>query len=97
MQGTERTHKSATTAVFKQHTRQTSEVNKDSWAAEISDKISPVDKPLQALFQEYVPCSSDFEGLRPWTDPAEVFTAVPSSGLEKEKYPELVSASPRLY
>ncbi|KAI0730061.1 hypothetical protein C8Q72DRAFT_776846 [Fomitopsis betulina] len=96
MQGTERTHKSATTAVFKQHTRQTSEVNKDSWAAEISGKISLVDKPLQTFFQEYVPCSSDFEGLRPWTDPAEVFTAVPSSGLEKEKYPELLNGLRKL-
>ena len=43
MQGTERTHKSATRTVFKQHTHQNSEVNKDSWAAEISGKISLVD------------------------------------------------------
>ncbi|KAI0729236.1 hypothetical protein C8Q72DRAFT_944115 [Fomitopsis betulina] len=90
MQGTERTHNSATRAVFKQHTRQTSEVNKDSWAAEISGNISLVDKPLPAFFREYVPCNRNLNGLRPWANPAEVFAAVPSSGRETKKYPELL-------
>ena len=86
MQGTERTHKSGTRALYKQHTRQSSEVNKDSWAAEIKDKISLVDKPLQEFFKDYVPCYSEFNHSRPWTDPTEVFKEVPQSGRETEKY-----------
>ncbi|EPS97656.1 hypothetical protein FOMPIDRAFT_87218, partial [Fomitopsis schrenkii] len=90
MQGTERTHKSATNAVFKEHTHQNSEANKDSWAAEIGGKISLVNEPLDVFFRDYVPCHSEFVGLRPWTDPAEVFEAVPSSGKETDKYPHLI-------
>ncbi|EPS95918.1 hypothetical protein FOMPIDRAFT_1100799, partial [Fomitopsis schrenkii] len=74
----------------KEHTRQNSEVNKDSWAAEISGKISLINEPLQDFFEDYVPCHSKFEGHRPWTDPAEVFKAVPSSGKETDKYPHLI-------
>ena len=44
----------------------------------------------------YVPCQSKFGGLRPWTDPAEVFAEVPSSGQETERYHGLASASPPL-
>ncbi|EPS93540.1 hypothetical protein FOMPIDRAFT_93727 [Fomitopsis schrenkii] len=90
MQGTERTHKSATRAVLKQHTHQNSEANKDSWAAEIGGKISLVNEPLHDFFRDYVPCHSEFVGLRPWTDPAKVFEAVPSSGKETDKYPHLI-------
>ena len=92
MQGTERTHKSATRAVFKQHTQQNSEVNKDSWAAEIRGKISLVNEPLQNFFKDYVPCHSVFSHSRPWTDPSEVFKAVPQTGHETNKYRHLVSS-----
>lgn len=74
---------------------QTSEKNEleDSWAAEISGRICLINQPLQAFFKDCVPCHRKSGGLRPWTDPAEVFAEVPSSGQETERYPELVSAS----
>ena len=96
MYGTERTHKSATRSVYKQHTHQHSEVNKDSWAAEISEKISLVNEPLETFFSGYVPCHRNFNGERPWTDPAEVFAKVPISGREKNKYRHLVCVPARL-
>ena len=92
IQGTDRTHKSATRAVFQQHTHWDSEVNEDPWAAEINGKINVVDEPLQQFFRDYVPCHSEFNNLRPWNDPAEVFGKVPKSGQECKNYPHLVSS-----
>ena len=91
MQGTERTHKSATRAILKQHTQQNSGVNRDSWAAEISGKISLYNVPIQDFLKDYVPCFTEYDNPRPWTDPTEVFSAVPTTGKESNKYSYLVS------
>ena len=92
MQVVERAHNSATTLVSDHSTQQN--VNEDPWAAEISGKVILSNEPLIDFFKKYVPCHSALNHSRPWTDPTEVFEAVPTgSEHETDKYRHLVSMS----
>ncbi|KAH9930100.1 uncharacterized protein B0H18DRAFT_1209596 [Fomitopsis serialis] len=92
MYGTPRIQKSNVSITQKKQTLQSSEVNKESWAAEIDGKISLFDEDIKDFFDVYVPFDNPFGGSRPWSDPAAVFADVPSSGPETARYPAQIKA-----
>lgn len=93
MQATPRSNKSGTKTTKKSQTIQTSEVNRDSWADELKDKISLFDAPLSEFFNKLVPSTGWFMGARPWSDPTEVFATVPKTKKEIDTYDHIVSFS----
>ena len=91
MQATPRSNKSGTKTTKKSQTLQTSELNRDSWADELKDKISLFDQSLGEFFNQLVPSASPFVGTRPWSDPTDIFAAVPHTRKEIDTYEHIVS------
>ncbi|TFY54158.1 hypothetical protein EVJ58_g9019, partial [Rhodofomes roseus] len=90
MYGTMRSRKSGNGVATKEQAVGSSEVNKDSWAAEINGKINVFDKSLVEFFDTYVPCEAASRAARPWNDPATPFKTVPTTGRETEMYPHII-------
>ena len=74
-------------------TLQTSALDGDSWADELKDKASLFDESLGEFFSKLVPCARPFAGIRPWSDPTDVFAAVPHTKNEIDTYGPIVSIS----
>lgn len=91
MQGNPLSNKSGTKTTMRSHTLATSELNTDSWTDELKGKINLFDEPLGEFFRQFVPSQRAFVGQRPWSDPTEVFSAVPTTTKEVETYPHIVS------
>ncbi|TFY58394.1 hypothetical protein EVJ58_g6444 [Rhodofomes roseus] len=90
MYGTMRSRKSGNGVATKEQAVGSSEVNKDSWAAEINGKTNVFDKSLVEFFDNYVPCEAPSRAARPWNDPATPFKTVPTAGRETEMYPHII-------